>query len=62
MEIDEMLAAQKILEGRCCHCDYILPAHHKGCPDHPYRAALDRYVQLSDRIKEYQAVQQNNNE
>ena len=62
---DEIEAAQRILEGKCWHCDIMLPDHTVECPLNPNRGVLDKLYNIQvkldkklDKIKEL--IDQNN--
>lgn len=56
---DQIEAAQRILEGKCWHCNTLLPDHTVDCPLNPNKDVLDKLYNIQieldsklDRIKE----------
>lgn len=65
MTDDRIEAAQRILEGKCWHCNIVLPEHTVECPLNPNKSILDKLNNIQeqldkklDKIKEL--IDQNN--
>jgi hypothetical protein len=43
---EKIEATQRILEGKCGHCDVVLPAHNVTCPLNPNRSVLDKLYNI----------------
>ena len=65
MTDEKIQAAQRILEGKCWHCDTLLPAHLIECPLNPNKDILDRIhniqAQLDKKLNKIKELIDQNN-